>query len=58
MHEAAIAQSIVKTVLEQAEQQHAIRVQSIDIEMGELSFLNHEQVEFWIKLTTGDCIRY
>jgi hydrogenase nickel incorporation protein HypA/HybF len=56
MHEASIAQSIVKTVLEQAEQQHANSVQSIDMEIGELSFLNPEQVEFWIKLGFKDTI--
>ena len=56
MHEASIAQSIVKTVLEQAEQQRAIKIQAVYLEMGELSFLNREQVEFWIKLSFKDTI--
>lgn len=56
MHEASIAQSIVKTVLDQAEQQHANSVQSVYIEMGELSFLNREQVEFWVTLGFKDTL--
>ncbi len=49
MHEAAIGQSIVKTVLAEAENQKAIKVELVEIEIGELSFLGQEQVEFWIK---------
>jgi hydrogenase nickel incorporation protein HypA/HybF len=56
MHEASIAQSIIKTVLEQAEQQNAVRIKSVEIEIGELTFLNREQVEFWIKIGFKDTI--
>ena len=49
MHEASIGQSIVKTVLTEAEKQKAVKVESVEIEIGELTFLGQEQVEFWIK---------
>ena len=49
MHEAAIAQSVVKTVLEEAEKQNAQRVDSVEIEVGELSFIGVDQVSFWVK---------
>ncbi len=49
MHEAAIAQSIIETVLKEAEKQKAISVESVEIEIGELTFLGTEQVEFWVK---------
>lgn len=48
MHEAAIAQSIVKTVLAEAEKQAADKVESIEIEVGELTFLGTDQVKFWL----------
>ena len=49
MHESAIAQSIVQTVLREAEKQDANKVETIDIEIGDLTFLGIEQVEFWVK---------
>jgi len=49
MHEASIGQSIVKTVLAEAEKQNAVKVDSVEIEIGELTFLGQDQVEFWIK---------
>lgn len=49
MHESAIAQSIVRTVLEEAGKQDAKKVESIEVEIGELTFLGIEQVEFWVK---------
>jgi len=50
MHEASIAQAIVQTVLSHAEELEAESVKSVEIELGELSFLNDEQVAFWMKL--------
>ena len=50
MHEASIAQAIVDTILDQAKKQNAKAVQSVQIEIGELTFLNEEQVGFWVKL--------
>lgn len=56
MHEAAIAQSIVKTVLAEAEKQAADKVESIDIEVGELTFLGVDQVKFWLDTSFQDTI--
>ena len=49
MHEVSIAQSIVRTVLEEARKQDAAQVESVEIEIGELTFLGLDQVEFWVK---------
>ena len=49
MHELSISQSIAKTVLEKASEQKAKNILSVEIELGELTFLNPEQVEFWLE---------
>ena len=49
MHEAAISQSIVKTVLNEAKKQNAIEIESVEIEIGDLTFLGIDQIEFWVK---------
>ena len=49
MHELSISQSIAKTVLEKASEQEAKNILSVEIEIGELTFLNPEQVEFWLE---------
>ncbi|MBN1783015.1 hydrogenase maturation nickel metallochaperone HypA [bacterium] len=49
MHEASIAHGIVETVLRNADLQKACRVESVELEVGELTFLNIEQVTFWIR---------
>jgi len=49
MHEVSIAQSIVHTVLDEAKKQKASRVESVEVEIGELTFLGIDQVEFWVK---------
>jgi hydrogenase nickel incorporation protein HypA/HybF len=56
MHEASIAQSIVRTVLDEAEKQEATAVESIEIEIGRLTFLGIDQVEFWMKMGFQDTI--
>ena len=56
MHEASIAQSIVQTVLQEAEKQGAEAVESIEIEIGKLTFLGVDQVEFWMKMGFQDTI--
>lgn len=56
MHEAAIAQSIIRTVLKEAAQQEAVRVESVDIDVGEWTFLNTEQVDFWVKTGFGKTV--
>ena len=48
MHEFSISSEIVKTVLDTAEKSHGKKVLSIQLEIGELTLLNVEQVTFWI----------
>jgi len=48
MHEASIADSIIHTVLDKAREQNAVRVITVEIELGEWMFLNPEQLSFWI----------
>ena len=50
MHEASIAQSIVETVLKNAQEQNANFVKSVELEVGQLTFLNIEQVSFWVQI--------
>lgn len=49
MHEASIAQSIVQVVLREAEKQDARKVESVELEIGKLTFLGPDQIEFWVK---------
>jgi hydrogenase nickel incorporation protein HypA/HybF len=48
MHEFSIANEIVKNILEAAEKNRGKRVLSIQLEIGELTLLNGEQVAFWV----------
>lgn len=48
MHEFSISSEIVRTVLDTAEKNNGKRVLSIQLEIGELTLLNVEQVTFWI----------
>ncbi|HID96381.1 MAG TPA: hydrogenase maturation nickel metallochaperone HypA [Candidatus Latescibacteria bacterium] len=50
MHEFSTAQAIVKSVLERAKERNARRLLEVEVEIGGLTLLNPEQVEFWIKL--------
>ena len=49
MHEASVAQSIVSTVLNEAQKQDATRIESIEIDVGELTSLGIDQVRFWME---------
>jgi hydrogenase nickel incorporation protein HypA/HybF len=49
MHEFSISSEIVRTVLDTAEKNHGKRVLSVQLEIGELTLLNVEQVSFWIR---------
>jgi hydrogenase nickel incorporation protein HypA/HybF len=49
MHEFSISSEIVRTVLDTAEKNNGKRVLSIQLEIGELTHLNGDQVGFWIK---------
>jgi hydrogenase nickel incorporation protein HypA/HybF len=48
MHEFSISSEIVRTVLDTAEKNHGKKVLSIQLEIGELTLLNLEQVTFWM----------
>ncbi len=56
MHEASIAQSIVQTVLREAEKQNAVRVESVEIEIGDLTFFGIDQVAFWVETGFAETI--
>jgi hydrogenase nickel incorporation protein HypA/HybF len=49
MHEYSISSSIVKTVIASAKDNNASKVIGINLEIGDLVFLNPEQVEFWLR---------
>lgn len=48
-HEMSVAESIAVTVLKSARAQGALKIERISLEIGELTFLNPEQVTFWLK---------
>jgi hydrogenase nickel incorporation protein HypA/HybF len=48
MHEFSISSEIVRNVLDAAEKNHGRKVLSVQLEIGELTLLNIEQVTFWI----------
>ena len=56
MHEFSISSEIVRTVLDTAEKNNGKRVLSIQLEIGELTHLNGEQVSFWIKELFKDSV--
>ncbi len=49
MHEFSIASEIVNHVLEAAQKNQGKKVLSVQLEIGELTLLNVEQVTFWIQ---------
>ncbi|MFH1006027.1 MAG: hydrogenase/urease maturation nickel metallochaperone HypA [Candidatus Latescibacterota bacterium] len=51
MHELSTSQAIARIVLEKAKEQHALRVQHVDLAIGRLSFLSPDQVVFWVKMS-------
>lgn len=48
MHEFSVSSEITRTVLDTAEKNRGKKVLSIQLEIGELTLLNVEQVTFWI----------
>jgi len=51
MHEVTIAQSLANAVLREAKKRNATRVLKVEVEIGELSFLEPAQVGFWAELS-------
>jgi hydrogenase nickel insertion protein HypA len=55
MHEFSMIQSIMELVKNEMEKRQAIRVLEIHLEVGELSFLSHEALQFGFgALVTGE----
>ena len=50
MHEFAMAERILKAVLDTAESKKASKILKINLEVGELTFLSHEQLRFCIQV--------
>ena len=52
MHEYSIMSQIVQTVIIEVEARNAIKVKAVNLEVGELTFLGKDQMEFaWEALT-------
>jgi hydrogenase nickel incorporation protein HypA/HybF len=49
MHEFSISSEIVKTVLDTTKKSSGKKVFSVQLEIGELTLLNGDQVGFWVK---------
>ena len=56
MHELSMAQGILNAVLEAAEENDAIEVTDIVIEIGRLAMLNPEQVKFMLSVLSENTI--
>ncbi|MGB9135088.1 MAG: hydrogenase maturation nickel metallochaperone HypA [Candidatus Bathyarchaeia archaeon] len=56
MHEGTITTQLVQSVLKQATERKAKKVVEVDLEIGQLTFLNPEQVMFWFEMLTKDTI--
>lgn len=49
MHEMSVAQGVAEAVLRGARREGAVKIIRINLEVGQLTFLNPEQVIFWLK---------
>jgi len=49
MHEFSISSEIVRAVIDSAEKNNGKKVLSIQMEIGELTLINVDQVFFWVK---------
>lgn len=49
MHEFTTAQSIIKTIKKAIEKEEIKKIYRIKLAVGELTFLNGDQLKFWIK---------
>lgn len=56
MHELTLAKQIADTVLAHATARHAKRVLTVEVEIGDLAFLDRENIEVWVgaSLREGD----
>lgn len=56
MHEGTITTQMVQSVLREADQRKAKKVVEVNLELGQLTFLNPDQVRFWYEMLTKDTI--
>jgi len=56
LHEVSISHAIADVVLKESQKQEAQKVLLVELEIGELSLLNPDQVEFWVKLALDKTI--
>jgi len=56
LHEASTGQALAELVLKEAQQRNAQRVLRVEVEIGELSFLEPDQVSFWMEAHFRDTI--
>ena len=56
MHELSLAMQIRQTVLKAAAEHEVEAVLEVDIQIGELSLFNREQVEFWLRQLFRDTV--
>ena len=56
MHEISIAGAIIDSVLDAAKKNNAIRVKEVFLEIGELTALNPDQLEFIFKTITAGTV--
>ena len=54
MHELAVSQAIAELVLKEAEKREAKKVLTVEVEIGKLTFLNPDQVSFWVETSFKD----
>jgi hydrogenase nickel incorporation protein HypA/HybF len=56
MHEFSVAQSIVNTILQIAQENRATRILDLNLEVGEVSLINMDQLSWYIEMLTEDTI--
>jgi hydrogenase nickel incorporation protein HypA/HybF len=49
MHEASTAQALADVVLRETSERKAARVLRVEVEIGEMSFLEPDQLSFWLE---------
>ena len=56
MHEGSITTQIVESILQEAKRRTAKKISEVQLVIGELTFLNPDQVRFWYEILTKDTI--
>lgn len=56
MHEMSVAQGIARAVLDAANREKAVKVAKVNLQIGEFTFLNPDQVVFWLKELFRDTV--